>query len=185
MHKQNCTFSLPQADWPVPFCLSVCLPAGLGIAVGCSLPQLHTERDMRKGHCSSEIHLNSVLNGECKFIFVSKCSKWNAHISVVFICVSHTCRCRVFSVVSSFSTSQIWLVALANSARSRSLSARSCSMCCCFSFRASCRAVVPEIFRAYLEDVSVNCQKWRKKLTEWNEIRLLDSNSNKELTMNY
>lgn len=59
-----------------------------------------------------------------------------------------TCSCCALSRVISFSTSQMWLVALATSARSRSRSASNCSMCCCFSFSASCKAVVPEILRA-------------------------------------
>lgn len=70
-----------------------------------------------------------------------------------------TCSCWAFMMAISFSTSQMWLVALATSARSRSRSASSCSMCCCFSFSASWRAVVPEIFRAYREEVSVS---WKK-----------------------
>lgn len=40
-----------------------------------------------------------------------------------------------------------------------SLSAISCSICCCFSFSASCRAVVPEILRLYRDDVSVNYEE--------------------------
>lgn len=60
------------------------------------------------------------------------------------------------SRASSCCTSPAWLVAFATSHLSRSRSASSCSMCCCFSFRASCSAVVPEIFRAYRADVSVS-----------------------------
>lgn len=43
-------------------------------------------------------------------------------------------------------------------------------MCCCFSFRASCSAVVPEIFLAYLDDVSVNCQREKTKMSKPHQI---------------
>lgn len=59
-----------------------------------------------------------------------------------------TWSCPSRARASSCSISPTWLVALATSALSRSRSASSCSMCCCFSFRASWRAVVPEIFLA-------------------------------------
>lgn len=85
------------------------------------------------------------------FLLCSCLTAVNTH---VLMCLTWS---RPFlSSVSSCCTSPAWLVAFATSHRSRSLSASSCSMCCCFSFRASCSAVVPEILRAYRADVSVS-----------------------------
>lgn len=69
-------------------------------------------------------------------------------VSATRLAPDFTWSCPSRARASSCSISPTWLVALATSALSRSRSASSCSMCCCFSFRASWRAVVPEIFLA-------------------------------------
>lgn len=95
---------------------------------------------------------------ECQALFLTSSLNLETTTTGTRSAPVFTWSCPSRARASSCSISPTWLVALATSARSRSRSASSCSMCCCFSFSASWRAVVPEILRAYREEVSVNCK---------------------------
>ena len=84
---------------------------------------------------------SSSLNCRSSFFFLSSSnSSFTFEDSPPCCCLNASNSC--FNCTNLASASSVWLAALATSALSRSLSFRSCSMCCSFSFSWSFRADV-------------------------------------------
>lgn len=166
------TSSPPPAGWAAPLCRDL-LPPPVN-AAGPTWPPspLHTVtvwwtfKTSGRLQCAINIRFQQWSHTQLRSSTFRGCGK--SHCGTMLLLAHlvlksfvHVCMCRTWSrpflnSVSSCCTSPAWLVAFAISHLSRSRSASSCSMCCCFSFRASCSAVVPEILRAYRADVSVS-----------------------------
>lgn len=144
------TSSPPPAGWAAPPCLDLQPPPVNATGLTWPPSLLHTgtyrESEIRITFPPPFPLITRLYADVTDVIFIIRFwFEWNPGAS----CSWRLTWSRPFlSRTSSCCTAPAWLVAFATSHLSRSLSASSCSMCCCFSFRASCSAVVPEILRA-------------------------------------